>query len=296
MEFTDEQITRYSRHILLAEVGGKGQKKIAQARILIVGAGGLGSPAALYLAAAGVGTIGLIDSDVVDLSNLQRQVIHHTSDVGRPKVLSAKEKIQALNPDVTVVQYEDRFMARNALELVRDYSVVIDGVDNFPAKFLINDACYLGGKPLVHGGILRFDGRVFTILPGQSACYRCIFTQPPPPGLVASCQEAGVLGALAGVIGTIQATEALKLILGIGRPLTDRMLDFDARNMRFREIAVKRNPRCPLCGDHPTVTELIDHEQAICELRSPAATDQGIEPQAGDRAAPDHAGFLEGTT
>lgn len=272
MNFTDDQITRYSRHILLPEVGGKGQKKIAQARILIVGVGGLGSPAALYLAAAGVGTLGLIDSDVVDLSNLQRQIIHHTSDVGRPKVLSAKEKIQALNPDVTVVLHEDRFMARNALELVRDYSVVIDGVDNFPAKFLINDACYFAEKPLVHGGILRFDGRVTTIIPKQSACYRCVFRQPPPPGLVASCQEAGVLGVLAGIIGTIQATEALKLILGIGHPLTDRMLDFDARRMVFREIEVKRNPHCPLCGDHPTITELIDHEPEVCQVRPTVAS------------------------
>lgn len=278
MEFTETQILRYSRHILLPEVGGKGQKKIAQARILIVGAGGLGSPAALYLAAAGVGTLGLIDNDVVDLSNLQRQVIHHTPDVGRPKVVSAKEKIQALNPDVNVVLHEERFMAANALNLVRDYSVVIDGVDNFPAKFLINDACYFAEKPLVHGGILRFDGRVATIIPKQSACYRCVFNGPPPPGLVASCQEAGVLGVLAGVIGTIQATEALKLILGIGRPLTDRMLDFDARNMRFREIPVKRNPRCPLCGAHPTVTELIDHEQATCELRPSVAAAHGNEP------------------
>ncbi|MDN5940679.1 MAG: molybdopterin-synthase adenylyltransferase MoeB [Nitrospira sp.] len=269
MEFTDDQITRYSRHILLPEVGGKGQKKIAQARILIVGVGGLGSPAALYLAAAGVGALGLIDSDVVDLSNLQRQIIHHTPDVGRPKVLSAKEKIQALNSDVNVVLHEDRFMARNALELVRDYSVVIDGVDNFPAKFLINDACYFAGKPLVHGGILRFDGRVSTIIPKQSACYRCVFKQPPPPGLVASCQEAGVIGVLAGVIGTIQATEALKLILGIGRPLTDRMLDFDARQMTFREIPVKRNRQCPLCGDHPSITELIDHDPEICQKRTP---------------------------
>ena len=277
MNFTDDQITRYSRHILLPEVGGKGQKKIAQARILIVGVGGLGSPAALYLAAAGVGTLGLIDSDVVDLSNLQRQIIHHTSDVGRPKVISAKEKIETLNPDVTVVLHEDRFMARNALELVRGYSVVIDGVDNFPAKFLINDACYFAGKPLVHGGILRFDGRVSTIIPKQSACYRCVFKQPPPPGLVASCQEAGVLGVLAGVIGTIQATEALKLILGIGRLLTDRMLDFDARRMVFREIPVKRNPQCPLCGDHPTIMELTDHEPEVCQMRSPLAGGQKVE-------------------
>ncbi|NOU09386.1 MAG: molybdopterin-synthase adenylyltransferase MoeB [Nitrospira sp.] len=273
MEFSDEQITRYSRHILLPEVGGKGQKKIARSRILIVGAGGLGSPAALYLAAAGVGTLGLIDHDVVDLSNLQRQVIHQTPDVGRPKVLSAKEKIHALNPDVAVVMHEMRLMAANALEVIQDYDVVIDGVDNFPAKFLINDASYFGGKPLVHGGILRFDGRVFTIIPKQTACYRCVFNGPPPPGLVASCQEAGVLGVLAGVIGTIQATEALKLVLGIGRPLTDRMLDFDARQMRFREIAVKRNPRCRLCGASPTITTLIDHEQGVCQVQTPPTSD-----------------------
>lgn len=273
MDFTDEQITRYSRHILLPEVGGKGQKKISCSRVLIVGAGGLGSPAALYLAAAGVGTLGLIDHDVVDLSNLQRQVIHHTPDIGRPKVLSAKEKIQALNPDVAVVMHETRFMAANALEVIQGYDVVIDGVDNFPAKFLINDACYLAGRPLVHGGILRFEGRVTTIVPRQSACYRCVFGQPPPPGLVASCQEAGVLGVLAGVIGTIQASEALKLVLGIGRPLTDRLLDFDARNSAFREITIRRNPRCALCGTSPTITTLVDHEQAVCQVQTPPTSD-----------------------
>ncbi|BCA53001.1 adenylyltransferase [Nitrospira sp. KM1] len=267
MEFTDAQITRYSRHILLPEVGGKGQKKIAKARVLIVGAGGLGAPAALYLAAAGIGTIGLIDHDVVDLSNLQRQVIHHTSDVGRPKVLSAKEKIQALNPDVEVILHEERLIAANALDIVCSYDVILDGVDNFPAKFLINDACYMAGKPLAHGGILRFEGRVFTIIPKRSACYRCIFRQPPPPGLVASCQEAGVLGVLAGIIGTIQASEALKLVLGIGQPLTDRLLDFDARRTAFREVKVARNPACPLCGDQPTITALIDHEPEICTIR-----------------------------
>jgi adenylyltransferase/sulfurtransferase len=284
MEFSDEQITRYSRHILLPEVGGKGQKKIAKASILIVGAGGLGSPAALYLAAAGVGTLGLIDSDAVDLSNLQRQVIHHTPDVGRPKVVSAREKIQALNPDVNVVIYEDRFVARNALDLVREYDIVIDGVDNFPAKFLINDACFFADKPLVHGGILRFDGRVTTIIPKKSACYRCVFKHPPPPGLVASCQEAGVIGALAGVIGTIQATEALKLVLGIGRPLTDRMLDYDARRTTFREIRIRRNPNCPLCGDHPVITELIDHEPESCQVRTPVLSGQGVgEQEAAQR-------------
>ncbi|HXF92206.1 MAG TPA: molybdopterin-synthase adenylyltransferase MoeB [Nitrospiraceae bacterium] len=273
MNFTDEQITRYSRHILLPEVGGKGQKKIAQAKILLVGAGGLGSPAALYLAAAGVGTIGLIDSDVVDLSNLQRQVIHHTPDVGRPKVVSAREKIQALNPDVSVETYEDRLTSKNALDVVKGYDVIIDGVDNFPAKFLINDTCFFAGKPLVHGGILRFDGRVMTIIPGKSACYRCVFKNPPPPGLVASCQEAGVIGVLAGIIGTLQATEALKLVLGIGRSLTDRMLDFDARRTAFREIRIRRNPNCPLCGEHPTITGLFDHEPETCELRTTAVGD-----------------------
>ena len=270
----DEQLLRYSRHILLPEVGGKGQKKIAKARILIVGAGGLGAPAAYYLAAAGVGTLGLIDSDVVDLSNLQRQIIHHTPDVGRPKVLSAKEKIQALNPDVNVTMHEERLVARNALELIKSYDVVIDGVDNFAAKFLINDACYFAEKPLVHGGILRFDGRVTTIIPRKSACYRCVFKQPPPPGLVASCQEAGVIGALAGVVGTIQATEALKLVLGIGRPLTDRLLDYDARRTAFREIKIKRNPNCPLCGEHPSITELVDLEPEVCELKTPVLSSQ----------------------
>ncbi len=267
MDFTDEQVTRYSRHILLPEVGGKGQRKISKAKILLVGAGGLGSPAGLYLAAAGVGTIGVIDADAVDLSNLQRQIIHHTPDVGRPKVTSAKEKIQALNPDVQVVTYEDRLVSGNAVTIISDYDVVIDGVDNFPAKFLINDACFFAKKPLVHGGILRFEGRVTTILPGQSACYRCVFKQPPPPGLVASCQEAGVIGVLAGIIGTIQATEALKVILGAGRLLTDRLLDFDGRRTEFREIRIKRNPNCALCGENPTITELIDHEQEACALK-----------------------------
>ena len=270
MQFSEDQISRYSRHILLPEVGGKGQKKIAKARIFVVGAGGLGSPVALYLAAAGVGTIGLIDSDVVDLSNLQRQVLHHTPDVSRPKVLSAKEKILAINPDVMVETYEDRLTSQNALELFQNYDVIIDGVDNFPAKFLINDACFFANKPLVHGGILRFDGRLFTIIPNQSACFRCIFKNPPPPGLVPSCQEAGIIGVVAGIIGTLQATEALKLVLGIGRPLTDRILDFDARTTQFREIRTKRNLNCQLCGPNPTITELFDHEPETCELQPPA--------------------------
>lgn len=273
MSFTDDQITRYSRHILLPEVGGKGQKKLSQAKVFIVGAGGLGCPVAYYLAAAGIGTIGIIDSDVVDLSNLQRQILHHTTDVGHSKVLSAKEKIASLNPDVRVQTYEERFTSRNARELIHDYDVVIDGVDNFPAKFLINDACYMENKPLVHGGILRFEGRAFTIIPGQSACYRCIFKQPPPAGVVPTCQEAGIIGVVAGLIGTIQATEAIKLILNIGRPLTDRILDVDARTTAFREIRVKRNPACALCGSNPSLTELLDYEQEACQLQ-PSGTMQ----------------------
>ena len=265
---SEEQVTRYSRHILLPEVGGKGQKKIGQARVLIVGAGGLGSPAAFYLAAAGVGTIGLIDGDVVDLSNLQRQVIHQTADIGRPKVESARARILALNPNVAVEAHYTRLTAENALDIIGRYDIVLDGVDNFPAKFLINDACFFARKPLVHGGILRFDGRVFTILPGKSACYRCVFKQPPPPGLVASCQEAGVIGALAGIIGTIQATEVLKLILDRGRLLTDRLLDYDARLTRFREIKISRNPKCPLCGDQPEITQLFEHEPEVCAVKT----------------------------
>ncbi len=266
MSFTEEQIERYSRHILLPEIGGKGQKRIAEARVLIVGAGGLGSPAALYLAAAGLGTLGIIDGDAVDLSNLHRQIIHGTPDLGTPKVLSAKEKIEALNPDVKVVAYEERLTAKNAISLIQQYDFVLDGTDNFPAKFLINDAAVFSNKPLIHGGILRFDGQVFTILPRKTACYRCIFKEPPPPGVVPSCQEAGVLGILAGVIGTIQATEVLKLILGIGDPLTDRILTYEARNASFREIRIRRNPRCPICSENPQITELVEYEQEICEI------------------------------
>jgi len=265
---SEEQVTRYSRHILLPEVGGKGQQKIGQARVLIVGAGGLGSPAAFYLAAAGIGTIGLIDGDAVDLSNPQRQRSHQTPDIGKPKVDSAKAKILDLNPSVAVETYPTRLTAENALDIIGRYDIVVDGVDNFPAKFLINDACFFARKPLVHGGILRFDGRVFTILPGKSACYRCVFKQPPPPGTVASCQEAGVIGALAGVIGTIQATEVLKLILGKGRLLTNRLLDYDARLTRFREIKIAKNPQCPLCGNQPEITKLFEHEPEVCAVKT----------------------------
>jgi adenylyltransferase/sulfurtransferase len=266
MEFNDQQIQRYSRHIILPEVGGKGQKKICRAKVLIIGAGGLGSPAALYLAAAGVGTIGIIDGDVVDLSNLHRQIVHHTADLSQPKVSSAQDKMLAINPDVKVVTYYERLTVKNALSILNEYDVILDGTDNFPAKFLINDACFFAKKPLIHGGILRFDGQVFTIRPGESACYRCIHRHPPPNGLIPSCQEAGVLGVLAGVIGTIQATEALKLILGIGLPLTDRWLIYNALTSQFRTARVKRQPNCPLCGDRPTITELAEYDQAVCEI------------------------------
>lgn len=264
--FTEDQIKRYSRHIILPEVGGKGQRKINEAKVFVVGAGGLGSPIALYLSAAGVGTIGIIDGDVVDLSNLHRQIIHHTADLNRPKVQSAKERIEGLNPDVKVITYQERLDSKNALDIIKDYDVIVDGSDNFPTKFLVNDAAYFAKKPLVHGGILRFVGQVLTILPEKSACYRCLFYSPPPPGVVPSCQEAGVLGVLAGLIGSIQSAEVLKIILNIGNLLTNRLLTYDAIKTGFREIKVQRNPRCPLCGKSPTIKELIDYEQAVCEL------------------------------
>ncbi len=268
MTFNDEQITRYSRHILLPEVGGKGQKKLAQARVLVVGAGGLGSPAILYLAAAGVGTIGVIDDDSVDLTNLQRQVIHYTEDLGKAKVLSAQEKVSDLNPDVTVIPLQKRLDSSNATDIINEYDIVVDGADNFPTKFLVNDACYFAGRPLVHGAILRFEGRVFTIVPKETACYRCVFKAPPPVGVVPSCQEAGVIGVLAGVIGTIQATEVLKLIIGIGTPVTNRLLDYDAKTSRFRQIKVNKRSECPLCGDHPEILELLESEQPACALNT----------------------------
>ncbi len=267
MPLTEEQQIRYSRHILLPEVGGKGQRKLGEARVFIVGAGGLGSPIALYLAAAGVGTIGIIDGDVVDLSNLQRQVIHHTHNVGHSKVLSAQEKISALNPDVKVLPFQESLTAENAIDLFSRFDIILDGTDSFPAKFLINDAAFFSKKPLVHGGILRFEGQLMTVLPGTTACYRCIFNAPPPPGVVPSCQEAGVLGALAGIIGTLQGTEALKLILGIGTPLTNRILKYDGRHTEFREVPIRKNPNCPLCGDHPTIHTVVFEEAPACELK-----------------------------
>lgn len=268
MSLRADQIERYSRHILLQDVGGRGQEKLLAGRVLIVGAGGLGAPIALYLAAAGVGTIGIADADVVDVTNLQRQVIHFTPDIGKPKVLSAAEKMRAINPDVTVRTYQEWISAANIAELIADYDFVIDGTDNFATKFLINDACVLGNKAYSHGGILRFDGQSLTVLPRESACYRCIFPAPPPKDAIPTCSEAGVFGVLPGMIGTVQATEAIKYLLGIGDLLTGRLLTYSAKSMKFREIRVQRNPQCPVCGEHPTITELKDDADAlnVCDL------------------------------
>ena len=267
LALSPQQVKRYSRHIIMSDVGSKGQRKIIQSRVLIVGAGGLGSPSAVYLALAGVGTIGIVDFDVVDLSNLQRQVLHHNDDVGRPKVQSARDNLLAYNPDIDVVLHETRLESHNAVEIIGQYDLVMNGADNFATRYLVNDACYLLKKPLVDGSILIFDGQATVFVPGQG-CYRCLFPSPPPPGMVPNCAEAGVLGALTGLVGSIQATEALKLLMGIGRSLTSRLLLIDALDMTFREVRVKRNPNCPLCGDKPTVTELIDYE-VFCELASP---------------------------
>ncbi len=268
MGLTEQQIERYSRHIILEQVGGAGQEKLLSSKVLIVGAGGLGAPAALYLAAAGVGTIGIIDYDRVDLTNLQRQIIHHTADLGTEKVNSAKAKIQAINPDVTVQTYQTRVTAENIREIVRQYDFVIDGTDNFPAKFLVNDACYFEKVPFSHAGILRFDGQLITVLPGETTCYRCIFHSPPPVGAVPSCSQAGVLGVLAGVIGSLQATEAIKYLLGVGKLLTGILLTYDALKMDFRAVKLNRNPNCPLCGKNPEITELKDEEQQVCDLKN----------------------------
>lgn len=268
MPLSEEQLERFSRHIILKDVGLEGQERILQGKVLIVGAGGLGAPAALYLAAAGVGTIGIVDGDVVDRTNLQRQVIHFTPDIGKAKVVSAREKMLQINPEVTVRTYHDRLFAHNILDIIRDYDFIIDGTDNFPAKFLINDACVLAQKAFSHGGILRFDGQTMTYVPG-SACYRCVFLQPPPKNAVPTCSQAGVLGAVAGMLGTIQAAEALKYLIGKGQLLTDRLLIFNALTMEFRAARFKRNSACPICGAHPAITELQDYEQGTCDWRPP---------------------------
>lgn len=265
MDFTEEQIERYSRHLILQDVGIEGQQKIMEGKVLIVGAGGLGSPVAMYLAAAGVGTIGLIDGDVVDRTNLQRQIIHFTGDLNRPKVESAKEKIHAINPDIKVNIYRELFSPDNAFDIMADYDFVVDGTDNFPTKFMVNDACVMAKKPFSHGGILRFEGQTMTYIPGH-ACYRCIFGAPPPPNAVPSCSQAGVLGSIAGMLGTIQATEVLKFLVGKGDLLTDRMLIFDALKMSFREVRFQPSPNCDVCGDHPTIRSLQMEEMPACDL------------------------------
>jgi adenylyltransferase/sulfurtransferase len=263
---TDEQLDRYSRHIILQDVGPEGQAKLMEAKVLVVGAGGLGSPIALYLAAAGVGTIGIVDADVVEISNLQRQVIHFSSDIQRPKVDSAAEKMRAINPEIEVNSYRLYLDASNIKEIISDYDFVLDGTDNFATKFLVNDACVMAGIPFSHGGILRFDGQTMTVLPGRSACYRCSFRQPPPPEAVPSCSQAGVLGAIAGMLGTIQAAEALKFITGAGILLTDTLLTFDAKTMHFRRVSLKKRSDCPLCGDNPTIHDLTEVDRATCDL------------------------------
>jgi len=266
--FTEEQIKRYARHIILPEVGGKGQEKLLNSKVLVIGAGGLGSPAILYLAAAGVGTIGIVDFDVVDFSNLQRQVIHNTERVGTPKVESAKKTVEMLNPDVKVITYNTRISKENIMAIIKDYDVVLDGTDNFPTRFLINDACYFAGKPLVSAAMLRFEGQVSVFdyrNKENSPCYRCLFPEPPPPGLVPTCQEAGILGSIGGIMGCIQATEAIKLILGIGEPLVGKLLIMDALSMDFRKVKLRKDPNCPLCGEKPVIKELIEYEQ-VCDV------------------------------
>ena len=267
MAFTNEQLERYSRHIILQEVGVKGQKKLLNASVLIIGAGGLGAPAALYLAAAGVGTIGIVDADEVDLSNLQRQVIHTTNDVGKAKVKSAAETMEAINPDVTVKTYRTFVDSTNIMDLIKDYDFIIDGTDNFPAKFLINDACVLEKKPFSHAGIIRFKGQLMTYVPGEGPCYRCVFKNPPPKDAVPTCKQAGVIGAMGGVIGSLQAMEAIKYIIGKGELLTGKLLTYDALKMEFHTIKLPKDHHCAVCGDEPTITELIDYEQAECDLK-----------------------------
>jgi adenylyltransferase/sulfurtransferase len=266
IDFTTEQLERYSRHILLQDVGVEGQIKLLEAKVLIIGAGGLGAPVSLYLAAAGVGTVGILDNDHVEVSNLQRQIVHFSRDINRAKVESAREKMEAINPDITVKTYQEYLCADNVRDIIRGYDFVVDGTDNFPTKFLVNDACVMEKIPFSHGGILRFDGQTMTVVPDQSSCYRCTFRNPPPPDAVPTCSQAGVLGAIAGMLGAIQAAEALKYIIGVGELLTDTLLSFDAKTMNFRKIKLRKQANCPLCGERPTITELVDAPQAVCGL------------------------------
>ncbi len=268
-QFTAEQQIRYSRHFLLPEVGEAGQKKLLDAKVLCIGAGGLGSPAAFYLAAAGVGTLGLVDMDTVDLSNLQRQILHTNDRIGMPKVESARLTLNALNPDVKVVEFRERLSSENAFQIFEQFDIIVNGCDNFPTRYLANDACVMLKKPLVDGAIWQFEGQCTVYVPGQGPCYRCYFPEPPPPGAVPSCAEAGVLGVLPGIVGCMQALEAIKLVLGAGRPLVGRMLHFDTLSAEIRTLKIRRNPKCAVCGDRPTVRELIDYEM-FCGLAGPA--------------------------
>ncbi len=280
-DLSPQEVARYSRHLIMPEVALDGQKRLKAARVLLIGAGGLGSPLGLYLAAAGVGRIGLVDFDVVDFSNLQRQVLHGTPDVGRSKLQSAKDHLHAINPEVQIDLYETRLTSANALSIFEPYDIIIDGTDNFPTRYLVNDACVLLHKPNVYGSIFRFDGQASVFFPPQGPCYRCLYPEPPPPGEVPSCAEGGVLGILPGLIGCIQATEAVKLILGKGTPLIGRLVLYDALQMAFQEFKIRRNPQCPMCGDRPTITKLIDYDQ-FCGIRgqeapAPAASDNQWE-------------------
>ena len=273
-----EELLRYSRHLTLPDVGLEGQSKLRDARVLLVGAGGLGSPAALYLAAAGVGTLGLVDFDLVDLSNLQRQILHGTSGIGSAKTESARARLRDINPHVQLATFAERLTSANALTILRDFDIVVDGSDNFPTRYLVNDACVLLGKPDVYGSVFRFDGQVSVFYAKQGPCYRCLYAEPPPPDLVPSCAEGGVLGVLPGVIGSLQALEAIKLIVGFGEPLIGRLLLFDGRRMQFRELALEKDPECPVCGIHPTVTSLIDYEAFCGEVGR--GTGDGVEISA----------------
>lgn len=267
MNLRDDQIDRYSRQIILPNVGGAGQEKIFKAKVLIIGTGGLGAPCAFYLAAAGIGKIGLVDSDKVELNNLQRQIVHTTQDVGVPKVESGKRRLNALNPDTEVTTYPLRLDSTNILDIIKDYDIVADGSDNFPTRYLVNDACVIAKKPLVHAGIFRYDGQIMTILPGEGPCYRCLFSEPPPAGAVPSCQEGGILGAVAGVLGVLQANEVLKFVLDTGELLSGRLLIFNALDSTFRTVKVPKDKDCVVCSDHPKITKLIDYQE-FCSIRA----------------------------
>jgi adenylyltransferase/sulfurtransferase len=269
-QFTPEQVTRYSRHFTLPEVGESGQARLLEAKVLCIGAGGLGSPAAYYLAAAGVGTIGIVDHDVVDLSNLQRQILHNNDRIGMPKTESAQMTLKALNPDVNVVPFAERLSSQNVMRIIEGFDIIVNGCDNFPTRYLVNDACVMKRKPLVDGSIFQFEGQATVFYPGQGPCYRCLFPEPPPPGVAPSCAEAGVLGVLPGLVGCVQAVEAIKLILGKGRPLVGRMLHIDTLSMEVRTLKLRRDPKCLVCGDEPKITELIDYEE-FCGLRTATA-------------------------